>query len=81
MSSARNGFCVRQSAEVRKKYLYDFKYGDGFFYKSASIRYRKIHYLYSPPEPCEAHFIMDARALYFWTVEKKHPHTPILKFV
>ncbi len=30
-----------------------------------------------PPEPCEACFIMDARALFdvFWTVEQKHPPT------
>ncbi len=30
-------------------------------------------------EPCEARFIMDACALfdYFWTVEQKHPPTPI----
>ncbi len=30
--------------------------------------------LYSLPEPCEARFIMDARALFdvFWTVEQKH---------
>ncbi len=33
-----------------------------------------------PPEPCEARFIMDAHALFdvFWTVEQKHPPTPIL---
>ncbi len=32
------------------------------------------------PEPCEAHFIMDVHALFdcFWTVEQKHPPTPIL---
>ncbi len=30
-----------------------------------------------PPKPCEAHFIMDALALfdYVWTVEQKHPLT------
>ncbi len=30
---------------------------------------------FHPPEPCEARFIIDARALfdYFWTVEQKHP--------
>ncbi len=29
--------------------------------------------IYSPPEPSDARFIMDARTLiyYFWTVEKK----------
>jgi len=29
---------------------------------------------YSPPEPCEAHFIMDARTLFdvFWSVEKNN---------
>ncbi len=34
----------------------------------------------SPPEPCEACFITDACALFdcFWTVEQKHPPTPIL---
>ncbi len=36
--------------------------------------------LYSPPVPCEVCFIMDAHALfdYFWTVEQKHPPTPII---
>ncbi len=33
-----------------------------------------------PPEPCEAHFIMDARTLFdvFWTVEQKHPTTAMI---
>ncbi len=32
-----------------------------------------------PPEPCEGHFITDAHALFhvFWTVDKKHPLTPL----
>ncbi len=32
------------------------------------------------PEPCEARFIMDARALFnvFWTFEEKHPPTAII---
>ncbi len=36
-----------------------------------------------PPEPCEAHFIMDGCALldFFWTVEKKHLLTGIIKLV
>ncbi len=31
------------------------------------------------PEPCEAHFITDARTLFhvFWTVDKKHLLTPL----
>ncbi len=31
--------------------------------------------LYSPPEPCEACFTMDAHTLFdvLWTVEEKHP--------
>ncbi len=35
--------------------------------------------LYSPPEPCEARFITDVRALFhiYWTVDKKHPLTPM----
>ncbi len=34
-----------------------------------------------PPEPCEARFIMDAHTLFhvFWTVDKKHPLTPIVR--
>ncbi len=41
-----------------------------------SLQEAHIH----PPNPYEAHFIMDPRALfdYFWTVEQKHPPTPIL---
>ncbi len=37
--------------------------------------------LYSPPEPCETCFIMDARALFdvFWTVEQKHPPTAMIE--
>ncbi len=37
--------------------------------------------LYSPPEPCEARFIMDACTLFniFWTVEQKHPPAPVIK--
>ncbi len=33
-----------------------------------------------PPEPCEAHFIMDVHALFdvFWTVEQKHPPTAMI---
>ncbi len=33
-------------------------------------------------EPCEAHFIMDVYALFhsFWTIDKKHPLTPIVTF-
>ncbi len=33
-----------------------------------------------PLEPCEACFIMDARALFdeFWTVEQKHPLTAMI---
>ncbi len=33
-----------------------------------------------PPEPCEARFIIDARALFdvFWTVEQKHPLTAMI---
>ncbi len=33
-----------------------------------------------PPEPCEACFIMDVRALFdvFWTVEQKHPPTAMI---
>ncbi len=36
--------------------------------------------LYSPTALCEAHFIMDASAVFdfFWTVEEKHPPTAIL---
>ncbi len=32
-----------------------------------------------PQEPCEAHFITDAYTLFhvFWTVDKKHPLTPL----
>ncbi len=32
-----------------------------------------------PPEPCEAHFITNARILFhvFWTVDKKHPLTQL----
>ncbi len=32
-------------------------------------------------KPCEARFIMDACALFdvFWTVEQKHPPTPVIK--
>ncbi len=32
------------------------------------------------PEPCEAHFIMDACALFgvFWTIEQKHPPTAMI---
>ncbi len=39
-----------------------------------SLQEAHIH----PPNPYEAHFIMDPRALfdYFWTVEQKHPPTP-----
>ncbi len=34
-----------------------------------------------PPEPCEACFIMDVRALFnvFWTVEQKHPPTAMIE--
>ncbi len=34
-----------------------------------------------PPEPCEARFIMDVRALFhvFWTVDQKHPLIPIVR--
>ncbi len=34
-----------------------------------------------PPEPCEARFIMNARALFkvFWTVEQKHPPTAVIE--
>ncbi len=34
-----------------------------------------------PPEPCEACFIMDVHTLFhvFWTVDKKHPLTPIAR--
>ncbi len=34
-----------------------------------------------PPEPCEARFIMDARALFnvFWTVKEKHPPTKMIE--
>ncbi len=37
--------------------------------------------VYSPPEPCEACFIMDGCTLFdfFWTVEQKHPFTAIIK--
>ncbi len=37
--------------------------------------------LYSPPEPCEACFTMDAHALFnvFWTVEQKHPPTAMIE--
>ncbi len=37
--------------------------------------------LYSPPEPYEACFIMDAHALFnvFWTVEQKHPPTAMIE--
>ncbi len=41
-----------------------------------SLQEAHIH----PPNPYEAHLVMDPRALfdYFWTVEQKHPPTPIL---
>ncbi len=34
-----------------------------------------------PPEPCEARFTMDVRALFnsFWTVEQKHPPTAMIR--
>ncbi len=34
-----------------------------------------------PPEPCEAHLIMDVHALFdvFWTVKQKHPLTAMIK--
>ncbi len=33
-----------------------------------------------PPEPCEARFIMDERALFdvLWTVQQKHPLTAMI---
>ncbi len=44
----------------------------------ASLQEAFIH----PPEPCEAHFIMDARALFdvFWTVEQKHLPIAMIEF-
>ncbi len=34
-----------------------------------------------PPEPCKAHFITDATALFnvFWTVKEKHPPTAMIE--
>ncbi len=74
----RNGFRVRPIAEVIEKCLLHLKYGY-FSYKNAWIRYRRP--LFTPPEPCKAHFIMDARALInmFWTVEQKHPPTAMIE--
>ncbi len=37
--------------------------------------------LYSCPEPCEAHFIIDAHTLFddLWTVDQKHPPSAMIK--
>ncbi len=40
-----------------------------------------IRGIYSPPELCEARFIMDAHAFFdvFWTVEHKHLPTAMIE--
>ncbi len=76
-SSARNGLLVWQSAEVRKSIYKILNMDIGL---TRTHRFATGGGLYSPPEPCETRFIMDACTLfdYFWTVEQKHPPTPIL---
>ncbi len=63
----RNDFHVWQLDEVIEKCLC-LKYGY-FSYKNAWIAF--IH----TPEPCDAHFIMDARFLFdiLWILEQKAP--------
>ncbi len=50
------------------------------FFVQKCIHLRKEAFIH-PPEPCEARIITDACALFhvFWTVDKKHLLTPIIK--
>ncbi len=63
--------------EVIEKCLLRLKYG----YFSDKMHVFATGGLHSTPEPCEAHFIMDARALFhvFWTVKEKHPPTTMIE--
>ncbi len=63
----RNGLHVRHSEKVRKKSVIDIYLTKHGFATGG---------LYSPPEPCEACFITDARTLFhvFWTKSTHLPH-------
>ncbi len=71
----RNGFRVPQSAEVRKVCLFEI----WIFILQKRMDSLKEAFIH-PPEPSETRFIMDACTLFhvFWTVDKKHPLTPIV---
>ncbi len=74
----RNGFRVRQLAEVRKKVFIMFEIWIFILQKCMdSLQEAFIH----SPEPCEACFITDVHTLFhvFWTVDKKHTLIPIVR--
>ncbi len=68
----RNGLHIWQSAEVRKKSIYNILNKDIFLTKMHRFT---TDGLYSPPEPCEAHFYYGCACLFdvFWTVWTKTP--------
>ncbi len=72
----RNGFRLRQLAQVRKRCLYNFKYGY-FSYKNASIQYRRP--LFTTRSRVR-HVLLQMHTLYLTTFEQMNKNIHLLPF-